>query len=176
MQYQIDPAHSAAQFKIRHMGIANIKGEFDKVSGTVDFDPTDPAKSSVDVAIDVSTISTRAAQRDQHLQTQDVLNAGEHPHITFKSKRVEAAGAGAYKVVGDLIIRGVSQEVVLDVSEISDEVKDPWGNPRRGAEAKARINRNDFGLSFNAPLEGGGMLLSDHVDISIDLEMMRKAE
>ncbi len=176
MNYQIDPAHSAAQFKVRHMGIANIKGEFDEVSGNVTFDPANPSQSSIDVTINAASISTRAAKRDEHLKAPDFLNVAEYPHITFKSKSVSAAGNGAYKVIGDLTIRGVSKEVALSVEGLSEEVKDPWGMMRRGAEAKTRINRTDFGLNFNAPLEGGGMMLGDDVDIMIDLEMTRKPE
>jgi len=176
MNYQIDPAHSAAQFKLRHMGIANIKGEFDEVSGNVSYDPADPSKSSIEVSINAASISTRAPKRDEHLKAPDFLNVAEHPHITFKSKSVSSSGNGSFKVLGDLSIRGVSKEVTLTVDGLSDEVKDPWGMMRRGAEAKTRINRNDFGLNFNAPLEGGGVMLGDDVDIMIDMEMTRKPE
>ena len=174
MTYQIDPAHSAAQFKLRHMMIANVKGEFDRLSGTVDFDPADPSAARVDVTIEVSSISTRDSRRDQDLQSPRFLDAANHPSVTFQSKRVEPAGDRAYKVIGDLSLRGVTKEVTLDVHAVSDEVKDPWGNMRRGAEATTRIHQSDFGLSFNAPLEGGGFMLSDAIDITLDMEMTRR--
>jgi polyisoprenoid-binding protein YceI len=173
--YQIDTAHSSAQFKVRHMMIANVKGEFDKVSGTVTFDPSDPSASSVEASIEVATISTRDEQRDAHLKSPDFLDVEKYPAITFKSKSVTAAGADSFKVVGDLTIHGVSKEVKLDVEELTEEAKDPWGNLRRGATAKARINRKDFGMSFNVALEAGGFLVGEEVDLTIDVELIRQA-
>jgi polyisoprenoid-binding protein YceI len=171
--YQIDPTHSALQFQIRHLNIANIKGQFGKVTGTVDFDSANPSASKVDAAIDVNSILTRDEKRDGHLKTPDFFDAEKHPTISFKSKRVTGGGPGSFTVLGDLTFRGVTKEVSLEVSGLSSEVKDMWGNMRRGAVAKTRIKRGDFGLTFNAPLEGGGVLLSDEVDIEIDLQMLR---
>src|SRR6185436_1945650 len=125
MNYQIDPKHSAAHFSVRHMTIAKVKGEFGNVTGTVDFDPVNPEAGSVNVSIEAASIYTRDPQRDGHLKTPDILSAEQHPAITFKSKKIEKAGAG-YKVTGDLTLRGVTQEVVLNVSQISAEVTDPW--------------------------------------------------
>ena len=174
MTYQIDPAHSAAQFKLRHMMIANVKGEFDRLSGTVDFDPANPSAASVDVNIEVASISTRDPRRDQDMQSPRFFDAATYPSITFKSRQVTPLGNGAFEVTGDLTLRGVTKEISLKVNSVSDEIKDPWGNLRRGAEATARINQSGFGMSFNAPLEGGGFMLSDAVDITLDLEMTRK--
>jgi polyisoprenoid-binding protein YceI len=173
--YQIDTAHSAAQFKVRHMMIANVKGEFDKVSGAVNFDPANPSASSVEANIDVSTISTRDEQRDGHLKSPDFLDAEKFPNITFKSKKVTAAGGDSFSVLGDLTIRDVTKEVTLNVEELTPEAKDPWGNMRRGATAKTRINRKDFGMAFNVALEAGGFLVGEDVDITIDVEMIRQA-
>ena len=173
--YQIDTSHSAAQFKVRHMMIANVKGEFDKVSGTVNFDPANPTASSVDATIDVATISTRDEQRDGHLKSGDFLDVEKFPHITFKSKKVSASGADSFNLVGDLTIHGVSKEVTLHVEELTAEAKDPWGNMRRGASAKATINRKDFGMEFNVALEAGGFLVGENVDINLDIEMIKQA-
>jgi len=173
--YQIDTSHSAAQFKVRHMMIANVKGEFDKVSGTVNFDPANPAASSVEATIDASTISTRDEQRDGHLKSADFLDVEKFPTINFKSKKVTATGSDSFNVIGDLTIHGVTKEVKLDVEELTGEAKDPWGNLRRGATAKTRINRKDFGMAFNVALEAGGFLVGEDVDLTIDVEMIAQA-
>ena len=173
--YQIDTAHSSAQFKVRHMMIANVKGEFDKVSGTVNFDPANPTASTVDANIDVSTISTRDEQRDGHLKSSDFLDVEKYPAITFKSKKVTATGGDSFNVLGDLTIRDTTKEVTLNVEELTGEAKDPWGNMRRGATAKTRINRKDFGMNFNVALEAGGFLVGEDVDLTIDVEMIRQA-
>jgi len=173
--YQIDNAHSSAQFKVRHMMIANVKGEFDKVSGTVTFDPANPGASSVDASIDTATISTRDEQRDGHLKSADFLDVEKYPAITFKSKKVTATGDDSFNVLGDLTIHGTTKEVTLNVEELTGEAKDPWGNMRRGATAKTRINRKDFGMGFNVALEAGGFLVGEDVDLTIDVEMIRQA-
>ncbi len=173
--YQIDTAHSAAQFKVRHMMIANVKGEFDKVSGTVNFDPANPTASTVEASIDVSTISTRDEQRDGHLKSGDFLDVEKYPTITFKSTKVTAISADSFTLVGNLTIRDVTKEVILNVEELTGEAKDPWGNMRRGATAKTRVNRKDFGMTFNVALEAGGFLVGEDVDLTIDVEMIRQA-
>ena len=173
--YQIDSAHSSAQFKVRHMMIANVKGEFDKVTGTVNFDPANPATSTVEASIDASTISTRDGQRDGHLKSPDFLDVEKFPAITFKSKKVTSTGGDSFNVVGDLTIHGTTKEVNLNVEELTGEAKDPWGNMRRGATAKTRINRKDFGMHFNVALEAGGFLVGEDVDLTIDVEMIRQA-
>jgi polyisoprenoid-binding protein YceI len=174
MTYQIDPKHSAVHFQVRHMTIANVKGEFGNVTGTVDFDPANPESSKMDVAIDVNSLYTRDAARDGHIKTPDIMNAEAHPSITFKSSKVTKNGAG-YRVDGDLTLRGVTKPVTLNVSHVSDEVTDPWSLKRRGVTAKATISRDAFGMGWNMDLPGVGKMVSDEVDVDIDLQMTRSA-
>jgi len=173
--YQIDTSHSVAQFKVRHMMIANVKGEFEKVSGTVSFDPANPSAASVEAVIDVSTISTRDEQRDKDLRSGNFFDVEKFPTITFKSSKVTASGGNSFSVVGDLSMHGVSRSVTLDVEELTDEAKDPWGNMRRGATAKTKISRKDFGMEFNVALDTGGILVGDAIDITLDVELIRQA-
>ena len=173
--YQIDPAHSSAQFKVRHMMIANVKGEFDKVSGTVNYDPANPSASTVEASVDVATISTRDEQRDAHLKSPDFFDVAKYPAIAFKSNKVTATGPDSFTVVGDLAIHGVTKEVNLSVEELTEEAKDPWGNLRRGATAKTRINRKDFGMTFNVALDTGGFMVGEEVDLTIDVELILQA-
>jgi polyisoprenoid-binding protein YceI len=174
VSYQIDTAHSAAQFKVRHMMIANVKGEFTKVTGSVVYDPSDASASKIEAAIDASTISTRDPQRDGHLKSADFLDVEKFPEITFKGMAVTSTGADSFEVKGDLTIHGVTNSVALKVEELTAEVKDPWGNMRRGANASTKINRKDFGLIWNAALEAGGFLIGDTIDIHIDVELIRQ--
>src|SRR6185437_10304914 len=145
-EYAIDPAHSSAQFKVRHMMIAHVKGEFTRVSGSVVFDPANPGASLIDVTIDAASINTRDPQRDAHLRSADFLDVANHPSITFKSTKAAAAGKDAYEVIGDLTIRGITQQVKLAVEDVTPEAKDPWGFLRRGANASTAIDRKKFGL------------------------------
>jgi polyisoprenoid-binding protein YceI len=172
--YQIDPAHSSAQFKVRHMMISNVKGEFHKISGMVNFEPANPTASTVEASIETASIITRDPQRDTHLKSGDFLDVEKFPVITFKSKKVRSSGSGKFIVTGDLTIRGVTKEVILDVEDVTEEVKDPVGNVRRGATAETRINRKDFGINFNMALEAGGFVIGEDVDITIDVEMIRQ--
>lgn len=174
MTYQIDPKHSAAHFQVRHMTIAFVKGEFGNVTGTVEFDPAKPEASSVDISIEVASLYTRDAQRDGHMKTPDILNAEAFPTITFKSKKVTKSGSG-YQVVGDLTLRGVTKEATLDVSNVSDEVTDPWSLKRRGVTASAKISKGAFGIGWNMDLPGVGPMVSDEIDVNIDIEMTRSA-
>ena len=173
--YQIDPAHTSAQFKVRHMMIANVKGEFHRVSGTVHFDPASPSAASVEASIDVASISTHDQQRDADLKSPNFFDVEKYPTITFKSKKVTATSGDSFAVVGDLTIHGVTKEVDLKVEELTEETKDPWGNLRRGATAKARVHRKDFGMIFNVALEAGGFLVGEEVDLTIDVELIRQA-
>jgi polyisoprenoid-binding protein YceI len=173
--YQIDPAHSAAQFKVRHMMISNVKGEFTKVSGTVTYDPADPSAVQIQVTVDASSISTRDEQRDGHLKSADFFDVAKFPSITFQSTKVAPTGPDSFEVVGDLTVRGVTQPVALTVEEVTPEAKDPWGNMRRGATAKTKIRRKDFGLNWNLALEAGGFLVGDDIEITIDVELIRQA-
>jgi polyisoprenoid-binding protein YceI len=172
--YKIDPAHSVADFKVRHLMVSNVRGEFSGVSGTVQFDDANPANSKVEASIDVNTIQTREAQRDTHLKSADFFDVEKFPHITFVSKKVVKTGDEEHKVTGDLTIHGVTKEVVLDVEGPTPEVKDPWGGVRTGASAKTKINRKDFGLVWNVALETGGVLVGEDVQIHLDLELTRQ--
>ena len=174
-QWQIDPAHSAAHFSVRHLMISNVRGEFGKVSGNVVLDPSDLTKSTVEVSVDATTINTREPQRDEHLRSADFFDVANHPAITFRSKQITAAGAGRFKVTGDLTIRGVTRTVTFDVDGPTPPVKDPWGNVRAGVSATAKINRKDFGLVWNALTEAGGVVVGDEVPITFEAELIQKA-
>ena len=172
--YVIDPSHSTAGFKVRHLMVSNVRGEFSDVAGTVVFDAEDSANSKVEAAIDATTIQTRDNQRDQHLKSADFFDVEKFPKITFISKKVAPVGEGEWRVVGDLSIHGVTKEVVLDVEGPTPEVKDPWGNIKIGATATTKVNRKDFGLGWNVALEAGGVLVGDEVAIQLELEMTRQ--
>lgn len=172
--YQIDPSHSTASFSIKHMMIAKVHGGFEKLSGTLVYDAASPSKSSVQVAIETNSINTREPQRDTHLRSPDFFDVEKYPTITFKSTRVEGSG-GELKVIGDLTIHGVTQQVTLDVDGPSDEMKDPWGNIKIGASGSTKIKRKDFGLTWNAALEAGGFLVGDDVTINLDVQFVKQA-
>lgn len=172
--YVIDSSHSTAGFKVRHLMVSNVRGEFSGVAGTVVFDAEDSANSKVEAAIDATTIQTRDNQRDQHLKSADFFDVEKFPKITFISKKVAPVGEGEWRVVGDLSIHGVTKEVVLDVEGPTPEVKDPWGNIKIGATATTKVNRKDFGLGWNVALEAGGVLVGDEVAIQLELEMTRQ--
>ena len=173
MTYQIDPKHSAARFKVRHMMIANVGGEFNNVSGTVEFDQAKPEQSRIDATIDANSLHLGDPARDAHVKGGDFFNVAQFPTITFKSSKVAAAGGG-YKVTGDLTLLGVTKPVTLTVDALSPEITDPWSGQRRGLSAVTTINRKDFGMGWNAPA-GGGVMLSENVEITLDLEMTRPA-
>jgi len=170
--YTIDPAHSTAGFKVRHMMVANVRGEFSKVSGTVVVDASAPENSRVEAHIDASTIHTRDEQRDAHLKSAEFLDVEKFPEITFVSKKITGSD-GEWKITGDLTIHGVAKEVTLDVEGPAPEAKDPWGSVRSGASAVTKINRKDFGLVWNVALETGGLLVGDEVAITLELELLR---
>ena len=173
MTYTIDPKHSAAHFQVRHMGIAFVKGEFGNVTGTIDFDPANAGASKIDATIDVNSLGTRDPARDGHIKTPDIMNAEQFPTVTFKSRSVSGSG-GSYKVTGDLTMKGATKPVTLDVA-VSDEVTDPWSLKRRGATAKTTIKRSEFGMSWNMEVPGAGLMVSDEVQVEIDLEFTRTA-
>ena len=172
--YIIDPSHSTAGFKVRHLMVSNVRGEFSGVSGTVVFDAQEPANSKVEAAIDATTIQTRDSQRDQHLKSADFFDVEKFPKIAFVSKKVAPVGEGEWRIVGDLTVHGVTREVDLDVEGPTPEVKDPWGNIKIGATATTKLDRRDFGLVFNMALEAGGVLVGDEVAIELELEMTRQ--
>ena len=171
--YTIDPTHSTAGFKVRHLMVANVKGEFSGVTGTVVYDAENPANSKVEAKIDATTVHTRDEQRDGHLKSADFFDVEKYPTITFVSTKVEKTGDSEAKVTGDLTIHGVTKEVVLDVEGPAPEAKDPWGNTRSGASATTKINRTDFGLVWNAALETGGVLVGEQVSLTLEVELMR---
>jgi polyisoprenoid-binding protein YceI len=168
--WQLDPPHCAAQFAVRHMGISTVRGTFTKVSGTVQYNAADPAKSSIDVTIDPASVDSRVEMRDNDLRSEKLLDVQKYPAITFKSKRVEPAGTGKLKVTGDLTIRGVTKEVVLDVDGPTPPITDPRGNSRIGASASTTINRQDFGVSGYP-----AAMIANDVAITIDVEMVKPA-
>jgi polyisoprenoid-binding protein YceI len=170
--YKIDPAHSSAQFVVRHMMITNVRGGFGNVQGTVVYDPENPSATSVDVTIDASTLNTGDATRDTHVKSAEFLEIEKYPTITFKSKSVIQDGDGL-RVKGDLAIHGVSKEVELDVEGPTGEQKDPWGNVRVGASATTKIKRTHYGLTWNAALETGGVMLGDDVKIELDVSLIK---
>jgi polyisoprenoid-binding protein YceI len=174
--YQIDPAHSSAHFTVRHMMVTNVHGGFKKVTGSVTYDPQNPAASTVQAEIDAASINTNDEQRDTHLRTADFLDVEKFPTITFRSTKVEAAGEGEFKITGDLTIHGVTRPVVLNVEGPAPEGKDPWGNTRTGATATTKIKRSDFGLTWNAALETGGILVGDDLKIELDLSLIKAAD
>jgi polyisoprenoid-binding protein YceI len=173
--YDIDPSHSSASFKVRHLMVSNVRGEFGQIGGSIVVDDIDLTRSTVDVTIDASTINTHDAKRDEHLRSPDFFDVAKFPVITFKSKRVQPGKGGDLFVTGDLTMRGITREVTLDVEPLSPEVNDPWGNVKRGASARARVNRKDFNLVWNATLDGGGVLVGDEVTITVEVELGRKA-
>jgi polyisoprenoid-binding protein YceI len=172
--WQIDPDHAFVEFKVRHLMVSSVKGVFTKLNGTVEADDADLSRASVNVTIDTASIDTNIAKRDDHLRSPDFLDAAKYPTMTFTSKRVIADGGKVDKVIGDLTIRGTTREVTLDVAEFTPAIKDPWGNIRRGATATTVINRKDFGLTWNALLESGGVAVGDEVKIALDIELIRK--
>jgi polyisoprenoid-binding protein YceI len=172
--WQVDPAHSSAQFSVRHMAISTVRGAFSKVSGTVVVDDKDISKSTVDVTIDANSVDTRVPDRDNDLRSDKFFDVAHHPSITFKSKKVEQVASGKLKVTGDLTIRGTTKEVVLDVEGPTAPMKDPWGNTRTAATATTKINRQDFGVKWNAALDNGGVVVGDDVSIVIDVELVKK--
>ena len=172
--YTIDPSHSVADFKVRHLMVSNVRGEFSGVTGTVQFDAENPANSKVEAKIPVSSIQTREADRDTHLKSADFFDAAKFPEITFVSTKVVKTGDEEYKVTGDLTIHGVTKEVTLEVEGPAPEAKDPWGNVKSGASAKTKVNRKDFGLVWNVALETGGVLVGEDVQIHLDLELTKQ--
>jgi len=172
--WKIDPQHSSAQFSVRHLAISTVRGAFSKVTGTIILDENDVTKSAVDVTIDVSTVDTREPSRDNDLRSDKFFDVAHYPSMTFKSRKVEQVAPGKLKVTGDLTIRGTTKEVVLDVDGPTAPVKDPWGNQRAAVNATTKINRQDFGVKWNATMDNGGVVVGDDVPITIDVEMIKQ--
>jgi polyisoprenoid-binding protein YceI len=172
--WQIDPDHSSIQFKIRHLTVSNVKGDFGKAKGVVTLDDKDITQLKVELIIDASSVNTNHAKRDEHLRGPDFFDVSKYPTLTFVSKKVIKTDANRLKVVGDLTIRGVAREITVDVEGPTPEVKDPGGNFRRGATGTARINRKDFGMTWNRTLDTGGLVVGDEVDIYVEVELLNK--
>jgi polyisoprenoid-binding protein YceI len=173
--WNIDPTHSVAEFKVKHMMISNIKGSFPKVSGALTLDESDPTASSVEASIDVASLETRDSTRDGHLKSADFFDVEKFPAMTFKSTKVTAARAGEGTVEGDLTIRDVTRKVVFAVEGPTAPTKDPWGNLRVAVSATTKISRKEFGLVWNTLLETGGALIGDEVTITLDVEFVKAA-
>jgi polyisoprenoid-binding protein YceI len=172
--YNIDSAHSSANFSVKHMMIAKVHGGFEKISGALTYNPEKLSESKVEATIETSSINTRDAQRDTHLRSGDFFDVEKYPTITFKSTEFKRHG-NDLKVAGDLTIHGVTQKVTLDVEGPTAEIKDPWGNLKIGLSANTKIKRKDFGLTWNAALEAGGLLVGDDISISLDMQFAKQA-
>jgi len=172
--WQIDPDHSNFQFKVRHMTVSNVRGEFNKARGVVIIDDNDITNLKVELTLDAASINTDQAKRDDHLRSEDFFYVAKYPTITFVSKKVTKVDENRLKVIGDLSIRGVTKEITVDVEGPTPEVKDPGGNIRRGATGTLKINRKDFGIAWNKVLDSGGLVVGDEVNISVEVEMVRK--
>jgi len=172
--WQIDPDHSSFQFKVRHLMVSNVKGDFTKVKGAVTMDDKDVSNLNVELVIDAASVNTGHAKRDEHLRAADFFDVAKYPTITFVSKKVTKAGPDRLQVIGDLTLHGVTKEITVDVEGPTSEIKDPWGNFRRGATATTKINRKDFGLTWNRVLETGGVVVGEDVDIFIEIELIKK--
>jgi polyisoprenoid-binding protein YceI len=174
--WNLDPAHSGAEFKVKHMMISNVKGTFSGLSGVLTEHATDSTLSSVEASVDVTTVNTGDAQRDGHLKSADFFDAEKFPKLTFKSTKVTKKGEAEYAVIGDLTVHGVTNPVTFAVEGPSAPGKDPWGNTRIGLSATAKINRKDFGLSWNAALETGGFLVGEDVIITLEVQFIKASQ
>lgn len=171
--WNIDPAHSSAEFKVKHMMISNVKGKFSGISGILKLNEADTTQSGIEASIPVATIATGDDQRDGHLKSAEFFDAEKFPSLTFKSLSVRFNGPGDHEVTGELTMHGVTKTVTFAVEGPSAPAKDPWGNTRIGLSATAKINRKDFGLGWNAALETGGVLVGEEVAISLDVEFVK---
>ena len=171
--WNLDPVHSVAEFKVKHMMISNVKGQFTGISGILTLDEYDVEGSRVEATIDASTINTREAQRDAHLKSADFFDVEQFPRLSFRSTQVKWTGDDELAVTGDLTIHGVTRQVTFQVEGPTAAGKDPWGNTRIGLSAATKINRRDFGLTWNAALETGGILVGEDVTITLDLEFVK---
>jgi len=173
--WTIDSSHSAAHFAVRHMMVSTVRGDLGKITGTVTFDPAKPAAGSIEATIDATGIDTREPGRDKHLKSADFFDVEKFPTITFTSKKIEAAAGGGFKLTGDLTMKGVTKEVVLDVEPLRPQIKDQRGNARTGTAATTKLNRQDFGITWSRTLDGGGLVVSDEVSVTIDVELIAAA-
>ncbi|MCG6551264.1 MAG: YceI family protein [Candidatus Magnetominusculus sp. LBB02] len=172
--WEIDPDHTTIGFSVRHMMISNVKGVFNKFSAKAVLDDADMSKSTFTASIETASIDTKIEKRDTHLKSADFFDAAKYPTMAFVSKKVTPEGKDALKIVGDLTIKGTTKEVTLAVEGLSAPVKDPMGNIRRGCSVTAKINRKDFGLTWNKALETGGVMVGEDVSITLEVEMIKK--
>jgi polyisoprenoid-binding protein YceI len=172
--WNIDATHAELGFAVRHLMISTVRGRFGAVAGTVVIDEKHPESAKIDVTIDVVSIDTRQEMRDNHLRSADFFDVENHPSIHFVSTKVEGDISDAFKVTGDLTIRGGTHPVTLDVTN-EGRVKDPWGNDRVGVHATGKIKRSEFGLTWNQVLEAGGVAVGDEVKLSLDIELVKQA-
>ncbi len=173
--WNIDPVHSVAEFRVKHMMISNVRGQFTGVNGSLSYDPASLEKSHIEASVDVATINTHDTQRDTHLKSPDFFDAEKFPALTFRSSRVTRRADGTLVVAGPLTIHGETREVEFAVEGPTPPTKDPWGNTRIGVSATTKIDRRDFGLTFNAALETGGVLVGEQVAITLELEFVQQA-
>ena len=174
MTWNLDLSHSSVEFAVKHMVISSTKGRFAKYEVDANVDEQNLANSSATVRIDAASVDSRDEKRDAHLRSADFFDAENHPYITFTTKRLEPKGGDDYKLIGDLTIRGITKEIALD-GEVTGPVKDPWGGTRYGISAQGKVNRKDFGLTWNGVLEAGGLLVGDDVKLSIETELVKAA-
>jgi polyisoprenoid-binding protein YceI len=172
--WTIDSSHTNASFTVRHLMISNVRGEFQKVSGSVIFDPAKPEATKVRAELEAASISTREPQRDAHLRSADFFDAENHPLLTFESTSVRRADKGGLELVGNLSIRGTTREVVLAIEGPTPEQIDPWGNVRVGVSASTKIKRSDFKMTWNTVLEAGGVVVGEDINIHLDVELIKQ--
>jgi len=175
MAWQLDKAHTNIMFSVRHMMITKVRGSFEKLDGTVELDEQHPENARVEIQVETASINTRDVQRDTHLRSGDFFNVEQYPLMTFKSKRVERFGEDRARLIGDLTIRDVTREITLDV-EYNGMLKNPWGMTSAGFTATSKLNRKDWGLTWNVALETGGVLVGEEVDMTIELELIQVPE
>jgi polyisoprenoid-binding protein YceI len=172
--WNIDPNHTTMQFKVRHMMISNVKGVFDKFSGTLNLDDKDITKSKVDVTIETASVNTNVKMRDDDLRSANFFEVATFPAMTFTSTKIKKIGADKLKITGNLTIKGNTHPVVLNVEGLTPEIKDPWGGIRRGASATTTIKRKDFGLTWNKTMDNGSMVVGEDVAIQLEVEFVKK--
>jgi polyisoprenoid-binding protein YceI len=172
--WNLDPAHSGAEFKVKHMMISNVKGKFSGLSGVLNLVEANYTHSMVEVTVPVASVATGDEQRDGHLKSADFFDVEKFPTMTFKSTNIDSTGGGEYEVTGNLTIHGVTKSVILKVEDVSEPSKDPWGNHRIGLSGSTKINRKDFGLTWNSTLETGGVLVGEDIAITLDVELIKQ--
>jgi polyisoprenoid-binding protein YceI len=172
--WNVDPAHSVAEFKVRHMMISYVRGEFSGLSGALKLDEADYARSTIEASIPVASVRTVDEKLDAHLKNSDFFDVGKFPALTFKSTNIRSKGGRDYAVTGDLTIHGVTKLVTLSVVDVSERSDDPWGNQRIGLSASTKINRKDFGIVWNTALDSGGVLVGDEVSITLDVQFIKE--